>query len=140
MRISTLHRSSPGQSPEAEGLDLENHFRHLNRLDQSMIELGDQLAAFSNKVDQLVPASLAQKSSVKLVYSTAQVAELFQVNRKTVERWIRRGFVKASKLTGSGPRGRWFILGEHVLSLLEPCDIPTDSIASRLDSKAPLPG
>ena len=64
-----------------------------------------------------------------------QVADMHQVSRRTVERWISRGDLRASKLPGGLVR----IARADAAAMLEPVAAPIDSAAgSRGDAGDPL--
>lgn len=52
-----------------------------------------------------------------LLYTSEQVAEFLQANRRTVQKWLKAGVVPGAFKLGGGRRGRWYVYGRDLLTL-----------------------
>ncbi len=78
-------------------------------------ELFASLARLESKIDDL-RATLAQKR--KALYTVAEFAALTGRAPYTVRRWITEGRLKATRVQGTGPRGRLLIANTEIDRLM----------------------
>jgi excisionase family DNA binding protein len=76
------------------------------------------LAALVGELRQLLAHLPQQNSNSARFFTTEQIAQLSGRSAYTVRRWISQGRLRATRVTGTGPRGRLLIPATELEKLI----------------------